>query len=713
MKRVLIFFSIVLLLLGAVAVTIPFLLNPDFIGEQLQAAVKRSTGRTLTLARTPRLSFWPELAVEIDGASLSNPPGMFAGQVAKMDQLRVRVDAMSLLSKRLVVKEVTLLRPDLRLIVDGKGQANWVFATASADASAGTSSQGTTATEMIDSISIAPVVIEDGRLRYLDERTGTVFAASNVNMSVSMPDLNSPLTAKGSLVWNTEKVALNIYVKTPVALAERGSPLDLALNARLLELTFNGRAAMTNGLSMAGTVDLKTQSLRGLAKWSGNPLAPGKGLEAFYARGALDLSGQTIKLSKAKLGLDGMNAQGGVTVSLAGKRPHVTANLGVDRIDTNIYAAPANRPQGAINTGWSDAPIDMSGLKAIDANLNLAAASIRYGDVNIGRTNVAATLTSGVLKTDLKEMTFYDGKATGKLVIDGSRKKPALQGALNATGMDAYRLLADFAKLKRISGVSGMQLSVAASGSSQHEMVSTLRGTSKLQFTNGALRGLNLARMIRNVESAILGGWDVGPEQQTDFSLLEASFNIKDGIAENKDLKLLGPLVRITGLGEVDLLRQALDYRTTPKLVASLKGQGGKADLKGLAVPIIIKGPWANPKIYPDIEGILRDPEAAFKALAKLGKLGTDVDLEQEAEKLKEKAKKIEKKVLKKVEKQVVKEAEKVLGEEAAQVLGDEVSKSLGEGGKSLLNNLLGGGTKEPAPEPQAIVPQQGEAVQE
>ncbi len=279
--------------------------------------------------------------------------------------------------------------------------------------------------------------------------------------------------------------------------------------------------------------------------------------------------------------------------------------------------------------------------------------------------------------------------------------------------MDAYRLLADFAKLKRISGVSGVQLSIAATGSSQREMVSTLRGTSKFQFTQGALRGLNLARMIRNVERAILGGWDLGPEEKTDFSLLEASFNIKDGIAENKDLRLLGPLIRVTGLGEVDLLRQVLDYRTTPKLVASLKGQGGKEDLKGLAVPIIIKGPWANPKIYPDIEGILRDPEAAFKALAKLGKLGTDVDLEEKAEKLKKKAKKVEKKILKNVEKKVTKEAEKILGEEAAQVLGDEVSRSLGDSGKSLLKNLLGGGAKEPAAQPQTIVPQQGEAVQQ
>ena len=709
MKRVLIFFSILIVVLIAVAAAVPFLISPGFIGEQLQAAVKRSTGRTLTLAGAPRLSYWPDLSVELDGASLSNPPGMFAGQVAKMDQLRVRVAAMPLLSKQVEIKELTLVRPDLRLIVDGKGRANWDFASAAPAKSTTEGSIGDSVGQMVEGVSIAPLNIQDGRLRYLDERSGTVFSATGVNMTVSMPTLASSLTTKGSLVWNGEKVGVNIFVKNPTQLATKGSPLDMAINARLLTFTFNGRAAMTKGLSLAGSTEMKTTSLRKLAKWTGNPLAPGKGLEDFYARGALDLAGSTIKLNKARLGLDGMNAQGSVIVSLAGKRPTVTANLGVDRIDANIYVTPARATgEGAVTAGWSDQPIDLTGLKAVNAKLNMAAASILYGDVAIGSTNVVANLNNGVLRADLKKMTFYDGKAEGKLVIDSTRKKPTLQGALNATGMDGYRLLADFAKIKRISGVKGLQLSIAASGSSQREMVSTMRGTSKFQFTNGALRGLNIARMIRSVQQSILGGWNIGPDEKTDFSLLEATFTIKDGIAQNKDLKLVGPLIRVTGIGEVDLLRQALDYRTTPKLVATLQGQGGDEGLGGIAVPIIIKGSWSNPKIYPDIEGILQNPEAAFKALAKLGISG---NLGEKVKGLKDEAKKLEKKAIKKIENKITKEATKVLGEEAGKILAEDVGDSLGQDGKSLLKNLLGGGKQAPA-EPQVLVPQQSGTTQ-
>ncbi len=708
MKRVLIFFSFIFVLLGAGVAAVPFLLDAKFVTEQLQTAVRDATGRTLTLSQSPRFTFWPEFSVEVEGASLSNPPGMYTGQLAKMQRLKARVAVMPLLSRKVEIKELTLVRPDLSLIVDGKGNANWTFAAAKrSGSSAGTGAGDLDVDQVVDSISIAPLQITGGRIRYLDERTGSVFSAKDVNVTVSLPDLDSPLTIKGSLVWKGEKVKLNAFIKAPQRLPAGGSPVDLALEARLLSLTFNGRAAMTNGISLAGNTDMKSSSLRDLAKWAGRPLAPGKGLGAFYAKGALDMSGNKIRLNKARFGLDGMNAQGNVSATLAGARPTITANLGVDRIDANFYAPPARSGTGerAVTAGWSDKPIDLSGLKALNAKLNLAAASIRYGDVNIGKTNVVANLANGVLKADLKKMTFYDGKAEGKLVLDGTRAKPTLQGALSANSLDGYRLLTDFAGIQRIEGVSGIRLSIAATGKSQRELVSTMRGTSKLQFNNGALRGLNIAQMIRNVQKTILGGWDTQENQKTDFSLFEATFDIKDGIAQNNDLKLIGPLVRVTGLGEVDLLRQRLDYKTTPKLVASLKGQGGKEDLTGIAVPIIIKGPWSNPKIYPDIEGILQNPEAAFKALARLGTELTGKDLEAKAEKLQKKAKKkvrkLKKKALKKVQKEVTEKAGKVLGEEAGALLGEDASRGLEQGGANLLNNLLGGGKKQqPAPAP-------------
>jgi AsmA protein len=83
-------------------------------------------------------------------------------------------------------------------------------------------------------------------------------------------------------------------------------------------------------------------------------------------------------------------------------------------------------------------------------------------------------------------------------------------------------------------------------------------------------------------------------------------------------LHLEGPLVRMTGAGTVDLAGKTLTFRVNPQVVASLEGEGGKTDLAGLGVPVMIAGPWAKPRIYPDIEGILQNPQAAYEQLNKL-----------------------------------------------------------------------------------------------
>ena len=42
--------------------------------------------------------------------------------------------------------------------------------------------------------------------------------------------------------------------------------------------------------------------------------------------------------------------------------------------------------------------------------------------------------------------------------------------------------------------------------------------------------------------------------------------------------------------------------------------------MSGLGVPVMIVGPWANPKIYPDIKGILENPAEAIARYKQFGK---------------------------------------------------------------------------------------------
>jgi AsmA protein len=126
--------------------------------------------------------------------------------------------------------------------------------------------------------------------------------------------------------------------------------------------------------------------------------------------------------------------------------------------------------------------------------------------------------------------------------------------------------------------------------------------------------------MIRSLTSSTLSGWQENKEQATDLSQLSASFKIDKGQAQTTDLNLVGPLVKMTGVGTIDLGTKQIGFRVEPKLVMTTEGQGRAGDPVGLGIPVMIDGPWAEPRIYPDMQGILDNPDAAYAKLKEMGK---------------------------------------------------------------------------------------------
>jgi AsmA protein len=125
--------------------------------------------------------------------------------------------------------------------------------------------------------------------------------------------------------------------------------------------------------------------------------------------------------------------------------------------------------------------------------------------------------------------------------------------------------------------------------------------------------------MIRSITSNPLSGWQDAKELSTDLTQLSASFKVERGQAATGDLNLVGPLVKVTGGGTVDLGNRALAMRVEPKLVMTTEGQGRASDPIGLGIPVVIEGPWSEPRFYPDMAGMLDNPEAAYAKLKQMG----------------------------------------------------------------------------------------------
>jgi AsmA protein len=665
MRRILKVGGVFLVLLVGAVLALPFIIPHDFIAGQLKEAVKAETGRTLAIGEAPKLVFWPDFAVTLKDVRLSNPPGLFEGQVAQMDELRIRVEVRSLFHRILDIKELHFIRPQLSLVIDGEGRPNWIMSRDEKPQEGGGPG--------LETGSIAPITIEDGDVRFLDERSGKAFMASNVDMTVTVGSLTGPVAVKGSLTTLGEKIALAFSAKAPGELATTGSPMSLAVKSRRLVFAFTGQALMRDGLALDGTIKAETGSVRDLARWAKIEVPDGPGFGAAKVNGQLVFTPKALKLSKARVSLDGLMAMGDLSLALAG-RPFLTANLGFDVIDVNRYLPPrADTPPPA--AGWSSALISFAGLSSVDGKLRLTANSLVYRDLKTGKIAIDAAVKNGRLDAALNQISLYGGTAQGRLVLDGASTVPALQATLDAKGFDGLRLLRDYAGLERFEGTAGASVNLAAKGRSQLELISSLKGTGEFGFVNGAIRGIDIEAMVKGVAANILTGWRQGPDARTPFDSLSAGFTVNNGIAATNTLNFVSPVMSVKGGGIIDLPRQTLNLKVSPTLTLA-EAQG--LDLAGLAVPIIVKGPWAAPRIYPDIAGILENPEAAYDTLRKVVGEGTTASLKEKSQEIKQQ-----------VKDKVSDEIGKALGNDAA---GQEAGEMIDDQGQKLLKSLFGNG---------------------
>jgi AsmA protein len=340
---------------------------------------------------------------------------------------------------------------------------------------------------------------------------------------------------------------------------------------------------------------------------------PGEGFGPLKIDGKVAMEGNRFSFSDATITFDQTNGTGALSADLGSKKPQFSGKLDLDKVDTNLYMAapaegeePATESSGGPPPDWSDDPIDASGLQAVNADFALSIGEVLVRDIKIGRTAVAMALVDGLLNLDLTELNLYGGSGNGKVTLNGRGKVPAIEQSFKISGVQAEPLLIDAAKFNRLSGTANLEYAITATGTSQRQMVQSLGGKGSMLVNDGAIKGINLAAMVRNVSTAFLDT-GAGQEQKTDFAELSGTFNITSGILSNDDLKLLSPLLRITGKGTSDLPKRTVNYRVTPKAVASVEGQGAAGDEAGVAVPVIIEGPWHNLSYKPDLAGLVED----------------------------------------------------------------------------------------------------------
>ena len=543
-----------------------FGLPADFLVGYLQNQIEIKTDLRLRITGTTSLALLPSPSFVMKGLGLEERTR--SDEQFKAEQVRVDVALLSLLRGNPEITEISIVRPTIRLPLVRQRTPP---ARPSSDSDV---APGAALPVMIESVKIddgTVVMMQDGR------ETGTRIDHLRMRASWTKAGLSVALEAD----WNGQTVRFATKARiSPQATDRTAIPADLAFEAPGL--------------------------LRG----------------ALTADATFKVIGSLFSINDINGTIGPHRFNGWVSFDTSAQKPMVKADLDLRQLDFVVSRAPSSGGSGAplaITEPWSDRKLDVDGLNFVDAVVRISAAELNVGQSRFAPIEIKGTLDGGVLEMTFPRVGAYDGAVDGQLRVDASRSPVQNEFQLNLRGVRALPLLSDVADFNALEGRLDANFDLRGRGQSQRAIASSLKGIADLHFRDGQIRSVNIAQMIRSLAANPLNGWQSGRAEKTDFSEVSFQFRIFDGQARTDNLRIVGPLVRVSGLGIVDLAGKTLDFKIEPKLVASLEGQGGKTDLAGFGVPVVVRGSWDEPKIYPEIAGILDNPDAAYETLRKLG----------------------------------------------------------------------------------------------
>ncbi len=640
MRRILTVVLSLLLLVILVVVGLFFAVPDSFLESRIEDMVREATGRRLTIAGDFRLRRWPPVAVEASDIRLANPGWAGSGDMLRIRSLELDVDAWGMLSGKLVVLRFLVDEPDIALMRDAEGRANWQFGGTAAPARAEPAAEQTEkAGNIPDFLELRELRIEGGRLRYVDRSSGEERRAEKMSLAVLEDPASRALSLEGSLELDGAPLRLSGELSDPRVLAAGGRG-EMRLRFELPEgsVAFSGQV-LGEAPEIGGTLDVAFDDLRGaLDRFGVAPELPEGALGTLALTATLNASPRAVGLQELKLALDDLRVSGRLGATGLDGRPRLTAELAFGPLALDPYlppeaapAAPEAAPTAAApreKAGWSEDPIVLPLPLPLDADLDVTFESLSARGIRLGKGHVKAAVEGPEAKLELVELEAYEGRTTLDARLTAG-KSHQLAVKAQASGLRMAPLLAAVAGFERLEGRGDAELELTTRGSSVKEMIAALDGRGKVLMRDGAIIGVNIAAMVRQVMT--LGKEGADAPSRTDFAELGGSFTIAAGILENRDLLLKAPLLRVDGEGTVNLPERTLRYRLRPALAATLEGQGAAAEptLKA-GVPIVVSGPWDAIEWRFDIGGTLTE------AIGDPGKIGELVGkLEADPEMLK------------------------------------------------------------------------------
>lgn len=357
--------------------------------------------------------------------------------------------------------------------------------------------------------------------------------------------------------------------------------VDTRIKAAGADARFTGRVSNpVMAPNLDGAFELSHRSYAGLMRMLDPSFRPTRqNLGALRLTTRVTGTEKEFKLESLKGDIGPTRISGEGRLSLDGERPRLVASLASGEVDLNALmsapeggkASPAPAGPGAIVAApaarggrYSRKPMDVSALDALDADIRLAARAIIWRNFRVDGPQLTATIKDRVLTVSKLAGRMFDGgfDLTGRLNGAGV---PALDGKVKIDRANVGKALFQTGTFDIEGGIMNYDMTLTGQGRSEYDMISSLNGDGRLSVRDGVAKGFDLRAVsdrLKNLGRAsdILGlfGTAMGGGA-TKFSTLDGTFQIRKGVLQTKDMKLVADAGDGDMSGFVDMPRWNMD----------------------------------------------------------------------------------------------------------------------------------------------------------
>lgn len=632
-----------LLLLGLAAVLIlPKVIDVQKYKPMILEKVSAATGRQVSLGGDLRLSLFPWVGVSFSDFRLGSPEGFASREFVAVKSFEAHVKLMPLLSQEVQVESFIVDGLEVYLEKQKDGRGNWQDLGGSSGKGAtpaAAAAEGEPAQLGLKSIEVTSFIIRDARLSYVDQQLGLHREISGLTLQLTDVNLDRPVAVALQAVVDGKPLAVKGSVGPLGATPGEGIlPLDLTIGALdQFSATIKGQVENPAAdLSFDLALDIAPFSPRKLVgslqlPWplvTNDPAA----LDAVALAVKMKGTARKVTLTDGRLAFDGSTLE--FNSDMASFSPvNVIFEGKLDAVDLDRYLPPKSvppagqQPAGASEGGQGQpGKTDYVPLRKLTLDTKLTVGDLKVRGGSMQNVQMRLVAKDGVFQLNPFAMGLYGGNVASTATVNVQGKAPATSFEVRTTSVQVGPLLKAFASKDVLEGTLVSNVALTMIGDTPETIKKSLNGKGELLFTDGAIVGIDLAGMVRNVQTSFGLGAATTEKPRTDFAELRAPFTIKNGLVNTPETAMQSPLIRLTVMGDANLVNEALDMKVQPKFVATLKGQGDTADRKGLMVPVLVRGTFSSPEFSPDLTALLQGQLPSTDSVKKVLEEGLSPD---------------------------------------------------------------------------------------